>query len=174
MKKLLSIAFIVILSASKVSANDLYMGIGLSAERLKYSSLNIIGILGYNINQSLSLEVETSFAIVPAKMGVKETTPPDTAYSHYVDYKINHTAAFAKLTLPTSLFIKPFARLGVANIKTEAISIKENQTELSYGIGAQWATSERLGLRIDYTIVNVDTVGNGSEGLFALNTVYRF
>ena len=54
------------------------------------------------------------------------------------------------------------------------MGIKENETELSYGIGAQWATSERLGLRIDYTIVNVDTVGNGSEGLFALNTVYRF
>lgn len=174
MKKLLSIVFIVILSASKVLANDLYMGVGLSAERLKYSSFNIIGILGYDINQSLSVEGETSFAIVPAKMGIKETTPSNTKYSHYADYKIYHTAAFAKLTLPTSLSIKPFARLGVAIIKTEVMGIKENETELSYGIGAQWATSERLGLRIDYTIVNVDTVGNGSEGLFALNTVYRF
>lgn len=170
MKKLISVVILNTLIASSVYADGFYVSAGISSERLKYKSLNAVVLIGYNINQILSAELETSLDIVPGIMRLKETEPPyDT-----VDYKISHTSAFTKFILPISGPIEPFARIGLTEITTEVMNNKQSETNFSYGFGAIWTMFEKLGLRVDYTIINIDTKGNGSEDIFSVSTVYSF
>ena len=92
MKKLATVAALAILAASSVSAEGFYVGAGISKERIKdtlpvsFKSTNAIALIGYDINDMISVEAETS-------LPVSKTSFEDANIS------VNHTAVFAKSTV---------------------------------------------------------------------------
>ena len=181
MKKLATVAALAILTASSVSAEGFYVGAGISQERLSpayssdsFKSTNAIALIGYDINDMISVEAETSLPV--SKDNITASFSEITA-----DVSVNHTAVFAKFTLPTSGSFKPFARAGMTKgtYKAEVISsgddYKLNDTVFSYGIGAEWAMSEKFGLRVDYSMMEMsDDVSPADVEVIALSSVYRF
>ena len=175
MKKLATVATLAILTASSVSAEGFYVGAGISQERIKeglpvsVKSTNAIALIGYDINDMISVEAETSL-------------PVSKTSFEGANISVNHTAVFAKFTLPTSGSFKPFARAGMTKgtFKAENISegpsvISYNDTVFSYGIGAEWAMSEKFGLRVDYSMMKISTGGPSLDtDVLALSSVYRF
>jgi opacity protein-like surface antigen len=176
MKKLATVAALAILTASSVSAEGFYVGAGISQERLSiagesfsFKSTNAIALIGYDINDMISVEAETS---LPVSKGSFEDK----------NISVNHTAVHLKFTLPTSGSFKPFARAGMmkGSWKAEAIPSGEvvqkvNDTVFSYGIGAEWALSEKFGLRVDYSMMEMSNdVSPGDVEVIALSSVYRF
>ena len=171
MKKLATVATLAILTASSVSAEGFYVGAGISQERVKQpcgtscKSTNAIASIGYDINDLIAVEAETSLPVSKATDGSDNLS-------------VNHTAVFAKFTLPTSGSFKPFARAGMmkgtfkaVNIPSGEVEAEINDTVFSYGIGAEWALSEKFGLRVDYSMLEIQ----GADGeVFALSSVYRF
>ena len=182
MKKLATVAALAILTASSVSAEGFYVGAGISQERISpvdapvsFKSTNAIALIGYDINDMISVEAETSLPV--SKDNITDISSEITA-----DVSVNHTAVFAKFTLPTSGSFKPFARAGMtkATFKAENMSVgssvmKVNDTVFSYGIGAEWAMSEKFGLRVDYSMMEMsDDVSSADVEVIALSSVYRF
>ena len=176
MKKLATVAALAILAASSVSAEGFYVGAGISQESLSpagesfsFKSTNAIALIGYDINDMISVEAETS---LPVSKGSFEDK----------NISVNHTAVHLKFTLPTSGSFKPFARAGMmkGSWKAEAIPSGEvvqkvNDTVFSYGIGAEWALSEKFGLRVDYSMMEMSNdVSPGDVEVIALSSVYRF
>ena len=113
MKKLATVAALAILAASSVSAEGFYVGAGISQERLSiagesfsFKSTNAIALIGYDINDMISVEAETS-------LPVSKNNITDIASEITADFSVYHTAVFAKFTLPTSGSFKPFARAGM-------------------------------------------------------------
>ena len=182
MKKLTTVAVLAILTASSVSAEGFYVGAGISKEKAKppvgdsLKSTNAIALIGYEVNDMISIEAETSLPV--SKYNLNDSSLEITA-----DVSVHHTAVFAKFTLPTSGSFKPFARAGMTKgtFKAENMSegpsvIKVNDTVFSYGIGAEWAMSEKFGLRVDYTISKIDPYDDSPADVevIALSSVYRF
>jgi outer membrane protein W len=181
MKKLATVATLAILTASSVSAEGFYVGAGISQERISpvdapvsFKSTNAIALIGYDINDMISVEAETS-------LPVSKNNITDIASEITADFSVYHTAVFAKFTLPTSGSFKPFARAGMtkSTFKAEVggdYDYKVNDTVFSYGIGAEWAMSEKFGLRVDYSRMEmVDDLGFSADGeVLALSSVYRF
>ena len=170
MKKLATVAALAILTASSVSAEGFYVGAGISQERFGQpcgdvcKSTNAIASIGYDINDLIAVEAETS-------LPVSKTSDDGIVLS------VKHTAVHLKFTLPTSGSFKPFARAGMMKGTFEAEDIgddlyfKVSDTVFSYGIGAEWALSEKFGLRVDYSMSEID----GADGeVIALSSVYRF
>ena len=122
----------------------------------------------------ISVEAETSLPVS------KHTT--DSFSESTTHISVYHTAVFAKFTLPTSGSFKPFARAGMTkgSWKVEAIPSGElldkvNDTVFSYGIGAEWALSEKFGLRVDYSMMEMSDDGSPVDvEVLALSSVYRF
>ena len=181
MKKLATVATLAILTASSVSAEGFYVGAGISQERLSpvgapfsFKSTNAIALIGYDINDMISVEAETS-------LPVSKKTIYDSSSDVIGDISIYHTAVFAKFTLPTSGSFKPFARAGMtkSTFKGEVPGLydyKVNDTVFSYGIGAEWALSEKFGLRVDYSMMEMsnDYGSPADVEVLALSSVYRF
>ena len=178
MKKLATVATLAILTASSVSAEGFYVGAGISQERLSpddaplsFKSTNAIALIGYDINDMISVEAETSLPVSKHNITASEIT---------ADVSVYHTAVFAKFTLPTSGSFKPFARAGMmkGTFKAEAIGdydYKVNDTVFSFGIGAEWAMSEKFGLRVDYSMMEMSDDGSPADvDVLALSSVYRF
>ena len=178
MKKLATVATLAILTASSVSAEGFYVGAGISQERLSpddaplsFKSTNAIALIGYDINDMISVEAETSLPVSKHNITASEIT---------ADFSVYHTAVFAKFTLPTSGSFKPFARAGMmkGTFKAEAIGdydYKVNDTVFSFGIGAEWAMSEKFGLRVDYSMMEMSDDGSPADvDVLALSSVYRF
>ena len=175
MKKLATVATLAILTASSVSAEGFYVSAGISKERVKQpcgdvcKSTNAIASIGYDINDLIAVEAETS-------LPVSKTSADGT------DLSVKHTAVHLKFTLPTSGSFKPFARAGMTKgtFKLENTSegpseIKMNDTVFSYGIGAEWAMSEKFGLRVDYSMLEISSGGLPIDtDVIALSSVYRF
>jgi len=170
MKKLATVATLAILTASSVSAEGFYVGAGISQERFGQpcgdvcKSTNAIASIGYDINDLIAVEAETS-------LPVSKTSVDGTNLS------VKHTAVHLKFTLPTSGSFKPFARAGMMKGTFEAEDIgddlyfKVSDTVFSYGIGAEWALSEKFGLRVDYSMSEID---GADVEVIALSSVYRF
>ena len=181
MKKLTTVAVLAILTASSVSAEGFYVGAGISQEKAKppvgdsLKSTNAIALIGYEVNDMISIEAETSLPV--SKYNLNDSSSEITA-----DVSVHHTAVFAKFTLPTSGSFKPFARAGMTKgtFKAENMSegpsvIKVNDTVFSYGIGAEWAMSEKFGLRVDYSMMEISSSGMPLDmDVLALSSVYRF
>ena len=179
MKKLATVATLAILTASSVSAEGFYVGAGISQERFGQpcvdvcKSTNAIALIGYDINDMISVEAETSLPV--SKHNITDIASEITA-----DFSVYHTAVFAKFTLPTSGSFKPFARAGMmkGTFKAEAIGdydYKVNDTVFSFGIGAEWAMSEKFGLRVDYSMMEMSDDGSPADvDVLALSSVYRF
>ena len=177
MKKLATVAALAILTASSVSAEGFYVGAGISKERIKdslpvsFKSTNAIALIGYDINDMISVEAETSLPV--SKNNITDIESETTA-----EVSIYHTAVFAKLTLPTSGSFKPFARAGMTKGTfklTGDYDYKVNDTVFSYGIGAEWALSEKFGLRVDYSMMKMSNdVSPADVEVIALSSVYRF
>ena len=179
MKKLATVAALAILAASSVSAEGFYVGAGISQERIKeglpvsVKSTNAIALIGYDINDMISVEAETSLPVSKDNINfVSDITG---------EFSVYHRAVFAKFTLPTSGSFKPFARAGMtkSTFKAEVggdYDYKVNDTVFSYGIGAEWAMSEKFGLRVDYSRMEmVDDLGFPADvEVLALSSVYRF
>ena len=180
MKKLATVAALAILTASSVSAEGFYVGAGISQERLSpvgapisVKSTNAIALIGYDINDMISVEAETSLPVSKDNI---------TQSGLIGEFSVYHTAVFAKFTLPTSGSFKPFARAGMTKgtAKAEAIPSGEllekvNDTVFSYGIGAEWALSEKFGLRVDYSMMKMSNDGSPVDvEVLALSSVYRF
>ena len=179
MKKLATVATLAILTASSVSAEGFYVGAGISQERIKdsgpvsFKSTNAIALIGYDINDMISVEAETSLPV--------SKTSLETSLEG-VNISVNHTAVFAKFTLPTSGSFKPFARAGMTkgtfkaeDIPSGEVIDKLNDTVFSYGIGAEWALSEKFGLRVDYSMMEMSDDGSPADvEVLALSSVYRF
>jgi len=175
MKKLATVAALAILAASSVSAEGFYVGAGISKERIKdtlpvsFKSTNAIALIGYDINDMISVEAETSLPV------------SKTSFAG-ANISVKHTAVHLKFTLPTSGSFKPFARAGMTKgtYKTEDISnsnssYQVNDTVFSYGIGAEWAMSEKFGLRVDYSMMEMSDDGSPADvEVLALSSVYRF
>ena len=169
MKKLATVATLAILTASSVSAEGFYVSAGISKERVKQpcgdvcKSTNAIASIGYDINDLIAVEAETSLPVS------KTSVSGD-------NLSVKHTAVHLKFTLPTSGYFKPFARAGMIKGIFEAESSGNvvsnvNDTVFSYGIGAEWAMSEKFGLRVDYSMLEIE----GADGeVIALSSVYRF
>ena len=169
MKKLTTVAVLAILTASSVSAEGFYVGAGISQERVKEpcgdtcKSTNAIASIGYDINDLIAVEAETSL-------------PVSKTSDDGIDLSVKHTAVHLKFTLPTSGSFKPFARAGMMKGIFEAkessnVVSNVNDTVFSYGIGAEWALSEKFGLRVDYSMIEIE----GANGeVIALSSVYRF
>ena len=52
---------------------------------------------------------------------------------------------------------------------------KVSDTVFSYGIGAEWALSEKFGLRVDYSKMKISSDGQPLDtDVLALSSVYRF
>ena len=185
MKKLATVATLAILTASSVSAEGFYVGAGISQERFGQpcvdvcKSTNAIALIGYDINDMISVEAETS-------LPVSKDNSTESLSEIPTDFSVYHTAVFAKFTLPTSGSFKPFARAGMTKgtFKAENMSIgssvgpsviKVNDTVFSYGIGAEWAMSEKFGLRVDYSKMKISSDGQPLDtDVLALSSVYRF
>ena len=180
MKKLTTVAVLAILTASSVSAEGFYVGAGISQERLSpvgapvsFKSTNAIALIGYDINDMISVEAETSLPV--SKNNITDIESETTA-----EFSIYHTAVFAKFTLPTSGSFKPFARAGMTKVAFKAEDESNyavlDDTVFSYGIGAEWALSEKFGLRADYTISKFDPYDDSPVDVevIALSSVYRF
>ena len=181
MKKLATVATLAILTASSVSAEGFYVGAGTSQERIKdsgpvsFKSTNAIALIGYDINDMISVEAETSLPV--SKDNSTASFSEITA-----DVSVRHTAVFAKFTLPTSGSFKPFARAGMTkgtfkaeDIPSGEVIDKLNDTVFSYGIGAEWALSEKFGLRVDYSMMEMSDDGSPADvEVLALSSVYRF
>ena len=183
MKKLATVATLAILTASSVSAEGFYVGAGISQERIKdslpvsFKSTNAIALIGYDINDMISVEAETSLPVSKTSL----ETSLGTSFEG-VNLSVNHTAVFAKFTLPTSGSFKPFARAGMmkgtfkaVNIPSGEVEAEINDTVFSYGIGAEWALSEKFGLRVDYSMMEMSDDGSPADvEVLALSSVYRF
>ena len=179
MKKLATVATLAILTASSVSAEGFYVGAGISQERFGQpcvdvcKSTNAIALIGYDINDMISVEAETSLPV--SKNNITDIESETTA-----EFSIYHTAVFAKFTLPTSGSFKPFARAGMTKVAFKAEDESNyavlDDTVFSYGIGAEWALSEKFGLRADYTISKFDPYDDSPADVevIALSSVYRF
>ena len=179
MKKLTTVAVLAILTASSVSAEGFYVGAGISQERFGQpcvdvcKSTNAIALIGYDINDMISVEAETSLPV--SKNNITDIESETTA-----EVSIYHTAVFAKFTLPTSGSFKPFARAGMTKVAFKAEDESNyavlDDTVFSYGIGAEWALSEKFGLRADYTISKFDPYDDSPADVevIALSSVYRF
>ena len=175
MKKLATVASLAILTASSVSAEGFYVGAGISQEYItvegdpSMKSTNAIALIGYDINDMISVEAETS---LPVSKG--------SGFGH--NHTVNHTAVHLKFTLPTSGSFKPFARAGMTkgswkakDMSSGVVGAEINDTVFSYGIGAEWAMSEKFGLRVDYSMMEMSKGGNPADGeVIALSSVYRF
>jgi opacity protein-like surface antigen len=180
MKKLATVAALAILAASSVSAEGFYVGAGISQERLtpvsapvSYKSTNAIALIGYDINDMISVEAETSLPVSKDNINIVSDITGE--------FSVYHRAVFAKFTLPTSGSFKPFARAGMtkSTFKAEVggdYDYKVNDTVFSYGIGAEWAMSEKFGLRVDYSRMEMlDDLGSPADvEVLALSSVYRF
>ena len=179
MKKLATVAALAILTASSVSAEGFYVGAGISQEKAKppvgdsLKSTNAIALIGYEVNDMISIEAETSLPV--SKYNLNDSSSETTA-----EFSIYHTAVFAKFTLPTSGSFKPFARAGMTKVAFKAEDESNyavlDDTVFSYGIGAEWALSEKFGLRADYTISKFDPYDDSPADVevIALSSVYRF
>ena len=172
MLRVTTAALIAIMSTTAASAEGIYIGYGFASvgadePGYKYNSINAIGMIGYEVNDYLSIEGELSMPISEDKLTIGSST---------VDIGLEHIGAHAKLTLPTSGPIKPFARLGMIRGKAAATigstTVSVSDSALSYGFGAEWEFSERSGLRLDYTMTELD--GDTDASVLALTSVYRF
>ena len=81
MKKLATVATLAILTASSVSAEGFYVGAGISQERLSpddaplsFKSTNAIALIGYDINDMISVEAETSLPVSKHNITASEIT----------------------------------------------------------------------------------------------------
>ena len=172
MYKLTTAAVIAVLSTSAASAEGVYLGYGFAAVNLEqpgydWGSTNAILIVGYEVNDYLSLEGELSIPISDGQIIVSGTS---------IDMENEHMGAFAKLSLPTSGSIKPYARLGMVrasySMSTSASGFSSpDESAFAYGLGAEWEYSEKSGIRLDYSVADFDI----SEGeVIAITSVYRF
>ncbi|MDB4116648.1 porin family protein [Amylibacter sp.] len=125
------------------------------------------------MNDMISVEAETSLPV--SKNNITDIVSEITG-----EFSVYHTAVFAKFTLPTSGSFKPFARAGMTKVAFKAEDESNyavlDDTVFSYGIGAEWALSEKFGLRADYTISKFDPYDNSAAdiNILALSSVYRF
>jgi len=150
---------------------SIYTGLGFGLANAKqpgykFGSTNIVGILGYDINNYFAIEGELSIPVSRDTIKVSNTN---------VELGVEHMAAYAKFTLPLSSSIKPYARLGVSkgesSVTVGSTTVSLNDTALAYGVGAEWIITDRISQRLDYSQAKY---GNTDGNIASLSTVFRF
>jgi len=125
------------------------------------------GRLGYRINDFFAVEGEIGFGLGGDDF---DSTVPVDVLGTNVNVDLNTTLdvksyyiAFARGILPVSEQFDVFARVGYGQATAEADivgtalgftaagSVKEDASDLAYGVGAQFNFTEHDGIRADYT-----------------------
>lgn len=165
MKKLL-IGAALCLTASSVSAEQLYLGtavgsLNASESGISITSTDFIGLIGYDFNDMFAIEAEASLSVVD-----------DTISG--VNVGLTHTGIFAKLTLPTSGGVRPYARIGSITAKITAsvsnVSISSSGSATAYGGGLEIPMGSS-DLRLDYTAADIKGTAVRS---ISVGSVFRF
>lgn len=147
-------------------AEGLYAGVGYSnvtahESGYTWTSLNVIGLAGYEFNEYISVEGEGSFVI-------KEGTLEGVGVGN------SHTGAFVKLALPMEGPFTPHARFGYvkgkATVSAGGISVTIDDDAPVYGIGAEYDLGG-TSLRADYSVADF---GRTDTGVLSLTTVVKF
>ena len=172
MLRVTTATLIALMSTGAASAEGAYIGYGFANVNAKQSvhnwaSTNAILMLGYEVNDYLSLEGELSIPISEGKIIVRGIS---------IDMENEHLGVFTKLTLPTSGSIKPYARLGMVrgSFKQSVGAIgfsSPDKSAFAYGLGAEWEYSENSGIRLDYSAADFDLTDGE---IIAITSVYRF
>ena len=109
MKKLATVATLAILTASSVSAEGFYVGAGISQERIKDSgpdsvkSTNAIALIGYDINDMISVEAETSLPV--SKDNSTESLSEIPTDFQYIIQQYLPNSLFQRLVLLSHLLV---------------------------------------------------------------------
>jgi len=172
LKKIISLAaLIATITSNSAVAEGAYLAIGVAAVNAEepgyeYGSTNAIGMIGYEINNYLSIEGEFSFVAKKGEVLIGSTT---------AKYGGEHLGVYAKFTLPTSVPINPYIRLGMikgeGSVKVGSVTLTIDDTEMAYGIGAEWKTSEKSGIRLDYTVADF---GVTEASVLSISHAYNF
>lgn len=159
-------AALLTVAALPASAEGVYAGFGsgnVTAKEPGFSatSLNAIGLVGYEVNDYISVEGEASFVI------------RDGSFEG-IDIGNTHMGAFVKLAASTSGPFTPHARIGYVNGKVTVsngnASDSLDDNAFAYGIGAEYAFSNSS-LRADYTVADF---GVTETNVLSITTVFKF
>ena len=109
MKKLTTVAVLAILTASSVSAEGFYVGAGISQEKAKppvgdsLKSTNAIALIGYEVNDMISIEAETSLPV--SKYNLNDSSSETTADFQYIIQQYLPNSLFQRLVLLSHLLV---------------------------------------------------------------------
>lgn len=170
--KRFSTALLVSLFGSGAFAGDSYFGLGFgnataSDSTYSFTSRNIVGLLGYNLNDNLSVEGELSstydkadITVSGVKMGVSNT----------------HAAIFFKGRVNASenlsLHVRAGYGEGAIGVSAGSISVEASDNAAMYGVGLQYNFNPSSGMRIDYTTASLK--GTDSKMFTIMPFVYSF
>ena len=168
MNKVIAAALLVI-GATTVQAEGLYLGIGYGSVEAKdtvysYTSSNVMGLIGYEINDAFSIEAETSSAVSKDTITIGSTA---------VKIGMKHTAVYLKYSMPLDGTFIPFVRIGsstgTASATAGATTVSVDDSAFSWGIGAEYKMSETIGVRVDYSTADYGATDGTVTGITFVN-----
>ena len=165
MKNILCAALLTV-AALPANAEGFYAGfgvanVGASEAGESWSSTNAGILVGYEVNEYIAVEGETSFVLSEGSVSG-------------IDVGNKHMGAFVKFALPTSGPFTPHARLGYvkgeATASGNGASISVDETAVSYGVGAEYDFGKSA-LRVDYSVADF---GETDTNILSIVTVWKF
>jgi hypothetical protein len=132
---------------------------GAGAE-LKYSTTNVVGRLGFAFTQNLAVEGEAGFTVAKDSINVSGVS---------ADVGTSHFGLFAKGSMPVSEKLSVFGRVGAirGKVSVEALGVElsESDTAAAFGLGAEYALSESMGIRFDVTRAEFSSTDGKTESM---------
>ena len=168
MNKVIAAALLVI-GATTVQAEGLYLGIGYGSVEAKdtvysYTSSNVMGLIGYEINDAFSIEAETSSPVSKDTITIGITA---------VKIGMKHTAVYLKYSMPLDGTFIPFVRIGsstgTASATAGATTVSVDDSAFSWGIGGEYKMSETIGVRFDYSAADYGATDGTVTGITFVN-----
>jgi len=165
------ITALLILGATAAQAEGIYLGIGYGTVGGKepgysYTSSNVVGLIGYEINDTFSIEAETSSAVSKDTITISNTA---------IKIGMKHTAVYLKYSMSLGGQFTPFVRVGSskgtasATVGNTTVSVDDNA--FSWGVGGELEVSEAIGVRFDYSAADY---GHTDGTVMAVTFVNRF
>ena len=177
-QELLAVAAIFAFAAGASQAQDLsglYLGGSIGTFEAddgvdSVTPTNAVLRAGYTINPFFDVEAEVAFTISDDRV-------VDSGFT--IDFSNTNFAIYGKGNLVISDQFALFGRLGwmQTDLTAEAagISISEDDNAVAYGIGAQYAITQQVGLRFDATWAQFDVDGSSLDTTaLSIGMDYRF
>lgn len=114
------------------------------------TAIKVLG--GYQVNRNIAAEV--AYSMLYDKGGAE----------------VNALELVGIFSFPLQNQLSVFGKLGFANVDVETRFGSDDKTELTYGIGAQYDVSQRLGVRAGWQRYDTDD----EVDLLSIGVVYRF